>query len=494
MSHSNVLRILYLEDNIDDAGLIHFEMKKLSVPFDLRIADCKEQYEKLLSEVKPNIILSDYNVPGYNIFDAINKARAFDPLIPFIVISGVIGESKAVEAMLSGANDCIMKDKMVRLIPSIERELRDTEIKRNQSIQHDELILYKDIFRDLVNPAAIFSEYGVLIASNNAFSKIHNLAIDEKTAFSQIYNQPGNAGLFDIIFEKGNYTKEFQIQTNEGNPSIHFSSFKHRNKNETFIVCIETDITEMKNAQLEKEESNKKINALISNLPGVVYKCVFDKKWTMLFLNDKVLPLTGYEKEELINNNKIAFADIIHPDDKERVYNMVLEASKNNSQFSIYYKIVSKMGDTKWVWEKGCFLKEKPNEEIYIEGYIEDITSERQSMIELQKKDEQFRIYLENSPIAIFITDKAGQYQYVNKAAQDLLKFNKEDLLSKSIPEIVAIHDKEKAVKSFTELMATGKLENIEINLLSNKGSEIPVTLDAVEISDNEYIAYCKRK
>lgn len=629
MSHSNVLRILYLEDNIDDAGLIHFEMKKLSVPFDLRIADCKEQYERLINEIKPNIVLSDYNVPGYNIFDAINKARAFDPLIPFIVISGVIGESKAVEAMLSGANDCIMKDKLVRLIPAIERELRDTEIKRNQAIQQDELILYKDIFRDLINPAAIFNEFGVLISSNTAFSKMHHLNLDKKITFSQIYDKQKNGGLFDKIFDKGKYTKEFLIKTKRGNRSIHFTSFKHCNKNKAFIVCIETDIserrkielhltqekrhfeslletpsgyaiyrvkvgptplkavvthvsksiidivgiaeedmfnfskwfqnihpgdinrviesnakgcyppfkfhetfrynhpkngliwlnvrangtpsqddpgyiewangiltdvTEMKNAQLEKEELNRKINALISNLPGIVYKCILDKKWTMLFLNNTILPITGYEKDELIDNKKIAFADIIHPADKDRVYNTIKTASENNNQFSIYYRIISKKGITKWVWEKGSFLKENPGGKIYIEGYIDDITAERQSMIKLEHKNEQFRIYLESSPIAIFITNKKGQYRYVNKAAQVLLQLDKEELLSKSIPDIVATHDKEKALKSFTKLMATGKLENIEINLISNKGNEVPVTLDAIEISDNEYIAYCKRK
>ena len=629
MSHNNVLRILYLEDNIEDAGLIHFEMKKLSVPFDLRIADCKEQYEKLLNEYQPNIVLSDYNVPGYNIFEAIGKARAFDALIPFIVISGVIGESKAVEAMLSGANDCIMKDKLIRLIPAIDRELKDTEIKRNQSIQYDELILYKDIFSDLINPAAIFNEFGVLISSNIAFSKIHNLVKGESTTFSQVFNEPGNVGLFDKIFEKGHYTKEFLIKTNEGNQSIHFTSFKHCYKNETYIVCIETDIseqkemelhlrqeknhfeslletpigyaiyrlkvgstpleaivthvsksitdivgiaeedmfnfskwfqnvypgdinrviesnkkgcyppfkfeetfrynhpkkgliwlnirsngtpsqddpgyiewangiltdvTETKNAQLEKEESNRKINALISNLPGIVYKCILDEKWTMLFLNDTILPITGYKKEDLINNKKIAFADIIHPDDKDRVYNTIKTASKSKKQFSIYYKILSKKGNTKWVREKGNFLKEDHDEKIYIEGYIEDITAERQSMIELENKDEQFRIYLENSPIAIFIVDKEGQYQYVNKAAQELLQFDEEDLLSKSIPGIVPDIEKEKAIKSFTELIDKGKIENLEINLMSSKGKNIPIILDAAKIKDNEYIAYCKQK
>lgn len=127
------VKILVLEDNPDDLGLLKHNLKKLSFDYELKVSETKAGFISSLDMQLPDLVLSDFNLPDYNGLEALKEIRKRDDNIPFIIVSGAIGEELAIEIMREGANDYILKDNIKRLIPAIEREYKEYEIRLDKA-------------------------------------------------------------------------------------------------------------------------------------------------------------------------------------------------------------------------------------------------------------------------------------------------------------------------------------------------------------------------
>src|ERR1044071_820107 len=122
---SEALRLLLLEDSESDARLLLRELKDGG--FDVRFARVQTEPEfrqALISETW-DLVLADYRLPAFDGPAALALVRAHDPDLPFILVSGAVGEDLAADAMRAGAQDFVMKDRLARLVPAIRRELRE---------------------------------------------------------------------------------------------------------------------------------------------------------------------------------------------------------------------------------------------------------------------------------------------------------------------------------------------------------------------------------
>lgn len=140
------LKILILEDNPTDADLVICELKKSGLCFTTKITQTREEFEISLENFSPDIILSDYSLPSFDGVAAFHIKQRKHPHIPFIIVSGVIGEENAVELIKNGVTDYALKDKLFTLIPKITRALNDVEEKNKKNIsdkilklQHEKL-------------------------------------------------------------------------------------------------------------------------------------------------------------------------------------------------------------------------------------------------------------------------------------------------------------------------------------------------------------------
>ncbi|MDX1630769.1 MAG: PAS domain-containing protein [Thermoanaerobaculia bacterium] len=114
------------------------------------------------------------------------------------------------------------------------------------------------------------------------------------------------------------------------------------------------------------------LNHLLSDLPGVVYRCRNDRDWTMLGLTRNVKELTGYEPSELVRNERVPYADLIHPEDRERIWKEVQQAVDRQDSFRLVYRIETRSGEERWVLEQGRAVEE--DGEIVLTGYIQDVS------------------------------------------------------------------------------------------------------------------------
>lgn len=146
---------------------------------------------------------------------------------------------------------------------------------------------------------------------------------------------------------------------------------------EDFFVFIERDVTERKRAEDAYREQARATTALFGNLPGMAYRCLDDEKWTMEFVSPGCRDLTGFEPEALIGNRDRSYEDVIDPDDRKAVRQIVSKAVAGNDAFELTYRIRTKAGQLKWVWERGRAVP-GPSEAVRrLEGFITDITERK---------------------------------------------------------------------------------------------------------------------
>jgi PAS domain S-box-containing protein len=145
--------------------------------------------------------------------------------------------------------------------------------------------------------------------------------------------------------------------------------------------------------QLEKEnqhvlkqyrDANEKLEAIFKHSPVVFYDCQMNESWTMNFINSYVQEVTGYSPQEFINDSRISFAKIIHPDDRLYVEESILKSTARNESYSLYYRILHRSGTIRWVWERGARIDEHNT----LIGVIIDVTEKikQEELTELLSK------------------------------------------------------------------------------------------------------------
>jgi PAS domain S-box-containing protein len=137
-------------------------------------------------------------------------------------------------------------------------------------------------------------------------------------------------------------------------------------------------------------QNNFDTNSLINNLPGIAYRCQNDSNWTMEYISQGCMQLTGYRPEDIISNHTISYQNLIHPDDQGEVRRKVEQALAENRPFDVIYRIQTRSGNTKWVREMGRALTHNRSD-FLLEGFITDITEVKHNEQQIIHQMERFQ-------------------------------------------------------------------------------------------------------
>lgn len=135
---NKILKILHLEDSLKDSELIHSIIASGGIDHEYFLAENGKDYMDFLESQAIDLILSDYSLPDYNGIEALKVAREKYSYIPFVFVTGAMGEDAAINAMLHGASDYVLKSKLERLVPAISRALHEYELERELAFQNEE--------------------------------------------------------------------------------------------------------------------------------------------------------------------------------------------------------------------------------------------------------------------------------------------------------------------------------------------------------------------
>lgn len=151
-------------------------------------------------------------------------------------------------------------------------------------------------------------------------------------------------------------------------------------------------------------EKEKLLSTLLSNLPGMAYRCENDVNWTMNFVSEGCRELTGYEPDAFLGNRDLSYSDIILPQYQAHVWECVQEAVQDREPFEIIYKIRAASGEEKWVWAKGVETRGEDGTSS-LEGFITDVTPLLLTEQALHQSEERYRLMAEKTGQMVYDLD-----------------------------------------------------------------------------------------
>jgi len=144
------LRILYLEDEKNDVELVQAKLEEAGFSCDVTHVETRSDFIAVLKKDAFDIILADYRLPSFDGLSALAMALKKDPLVPYIFVSGSMGEDLAIESLKSGATDYVLKQRLSRLVPAVKRALTEAEERNELKKAEEELEKYREHLQELV--------------------------------------------------------------------------------------------------------------------------------------------------------------------------------------------------------------------------------------------------------------------------------------------------------------------------------------------------------
>jgi PAS domain S-box-containing protein len=280
-----LLNVLCLEDVLKDAELLNEMLVDAGYLVTMDIAKGKKEYLNFLKGRNYDIILADNKLPRMDAFAALKLALELKPEIPFICVSGTIGEEKAVELLKQGATDYVLKDRLGRLTLAVQRALKEKEMQKvrkqvEEALKNSE-DRYSKAFKSSPYSITITSvEDGKFIEVNDAFTSIFGFTREEATTNSSIelniwVNIEDRKWVISTLLDGRDVSKKeflFKKKNGEIMTGLFATKFIYINK-ESFIISSINDITESKQAELElikakekAEESDRLKSTFLTNM------------------------------------------------------------------------------------------------------------------------------------------------------------------------------------------------------------------------------------
>ena len=234
-------------------------------------------------------------------------------------------------------------------------------------------------------------------------------------------------------------------------------------------------------------------DTLVNNLEGMAYRCLLDPQWTMVFVSQGSVAVTGYAPHELCGNAVVSWEQITHPHDRARVRAVVHEAAQTGQRFAVEYRITTHGGQVRRVAERGVAVCDEQGERV-IEGFIEDITQRQATLEALEHAELRYRHIFEHASEGIFQTTREGQYLAANPALARIYGYATPQALMADLSDIEhRLYVSAGRREVFHRLMkAQGQVLNFESEVFRRDGTRIWISENAHIVlgSQGEFLCY----
>ena len=208
-------------------------------------------------------------------------------------------------------------------------------------------------------------------------------------------------------------------------------------------LAMVTDISDRKQAETRLRESQRALETLISNVPGIVYRCANDPNWTMEFISDGAYELTGYRPKELLGPGAVSLTDLTESSDRDPLWEEVQEALQKREPFQLTFRLVTRDGTPKWVWERGTGVYDANGELLALEGIIFDITDRVEAEQKRQQGEDQLRLALEASSMGLWDWDLRSDIMTWTEQTATIV--GADTLSDSSVVFFAALHEEDRA-------------------------------------------------
>lgn len=306
------LHILVLEDNDDDAELILRELKKTGIPCTVSRAENENAFNELICK-RIDLVISDYWLPDFDGLTALQRTRARFPSIPFIFVSGIMGEETAVETLKRGATDYVLKNRLERLGPAVLRALAEVKARENERLS---TLIFDSITEGLV----VINLNGKIVLANQASTQVTGIPPENllnknyEALFSEFTLESMVDDVLATVDEKGYWqgiVEKTEADTTIASFNATISPIVDEHGRLRQYIVLTRDISEQIRLEQERQkiqESNARLNrlaALSAMSAGVVHEIAQPLNAIKVIAEGAVLWLENggrLDEEEILEN------------------------------------------------------------------------------------------------------------------------------------------------------------------------------------------------
>ncbi|MFY0684955.1 MAG: PAS domain S-box protein [Balneola sp.] len=417
-------KLLFIEDSPLDAELLIRHIKKSGFDPEYEIVDSLSEIDRLLIEQAFDLVICDFKLPGFSGIDALNKIIEFGEDLPVVFVSGAIPDEKAIDAVLAGAKDYILKDNLRRLVPALHRELDALEQRREKK-KSDALL--EAVFDSPIG-VRISNESRKIIKVNRAYcdmmgyteSEVIGSSIDEIIPENQRKkDQEDYKKFINEYLDKGINTPITKIDVRKDGTYIDVlvNSKVFKTNGEILVVSTIQDVSEVFKYKTLFEESGH-----IAKLGGWERDVASGKEvWTK-----QIYEIYGVS-EDSFDPEVDDDARFHTPKSVELLESSVKDAIENGTPFDIEVEIIDANGNEKWCRGTGNPIYEN-DKVVKLIGSFQDITERKSRELEIKKNEEKYKFLFDHNPNPMFILE-VGTDKVIdgNLAAETLYGYSKKE-------------------------------------------------------------------
>ena len=390
------LRVLLVEDSEDDALLLLRRLRKGGYDPTWERVDTPQDMEAALDGASWDLVISDHSMPAFSSSAALGLLRSKGYAdLPFIIVSGKIGEDAAVAAMKAGAHDYLMKNDLARLNSAIERELREAEVRRERRRAQTELRDSETRFRLMVEQSPlsiqILSPDGFTLRVNRAWEELWGVTLDQIPGYNILQDPQlvekgvmpyirkafaGEATAVPPVMYVPDATISDVSDVDQRWVQAYIYPVKDVEGQVQEVVLVHEDITETKAAEEERRRAEKKYRSIFENAVEGIFQTTVDGRF--LTANPAMARILGYESpEELLGAiSNIRDQLYVDPSRREEFYRLAL---RDGFVSAFELKMYRKDKTLVWASANARAIYDADGNISGYEGTLEDITERKRA-------------------------------------------------------------------------------------------------------------------
>jgi PAS domain S-box-containing protein len=400
---STSINLLVIEDNQADFKLLARHLEQHGLAARCHCVGNLEELEAALARGAWDAVLSDYSVPKLDFQQSLDILQARHPDLPLILVSGIVGEEKAVELVKLGVWDFVLKDSLVRLVPAIVRSLRDADERRSRRQAEAALLASELRYRRLFEAAKdgiliLDAETGVIVDVNSFLVQLLGIS-HEAFLGKQLWelgffkDVAANQASFAELQEKEYIRyKDLPLRTADGRQiDVEFVSNVYPVNHHKVIQCNIREITDRKRSEAALRASEQEFRSMFE-VASIGMAQADPHTGQLLRVNQKLCAITGYSADEML---RMQVPEITHPQDRQmdwELFQRVVRGESHNYRNEKRY--VRKDGAVAWVNVNMTVIRDAGGQPLRTMATIEDITERKRleqerTALEVQLRQQQ---------------------------------------------------------------------------------------------------------
>jgi two-component system, cell cycle sensor histidine kinase and response regulator CckA len=425
------LRVLIVEHTPADAELMVLELERAGFAVQADVTDTPAAFSAALTAHRYDVVLSDYRLPQWTAMDALALLRRRGDDTPLIIVTGTLGDERAVDCVREGASDYVIKQHLPRLPVAVRRALEGRALRAAQQASEER---YRLLFESIPLPVWVFDlDSHHILAVNEAAVRHYGYAREEFLAL-----------------------RIEDLRPPEDIPSLHkhlerlpaalhsAGKWRHRKKDGTVMVVeitahpltwegkhaelvVANDITADEQAERALQEREERFRQLAENIEEVFF--VMDAQYReTLYISPAYETIWGRTCRSLYEDPRSFFEPII-PADREPLLASILRIQAGEDPGKVEYRVVRPDGAVRWILSHAIPIRDDRGEVYRISGVALDVTERKRAEGALRASEEQFRLLLNSTAEGIYGLDVNGRCTFCNPAAARLLGYERSDEL-----------------------------------------------------------------